>query len=130
MNGWKNKRTAYVSHSLDAGGMLAIWLDERPSCEKGQRDPDGWVTGVAGTKYEAERLAELAKAPGATLVLMHGAAAEWWKKIDTDRRRKAARERNAAAKGAQTLFSIDPEVEELGRAAAVERLRNKTRKAG
>lgn len=124
------KHTAYVSHSLEAGGMLAVWIDRRPSCDKQQRDPDGWVTGVSGTDYEAERLAELAHAPGARIVKLHGAAAEWWAKIDRDRRRKASRERNAAAKGAQTLIPIDPQVEELGRTAAVERALSKARRTG
>ena len=109
------KRTAYVSHSVDAGNMLAVWIDHRPSCDKDQRDPDGWVTGVTGTDYEAERLAELAKAPGARIVRLHGAAAEWWAKIDRGRRLKASKERNAKQKDAQTLFDIPADIEEHGR---------------
>lgn len=116
-----SKRTAYYSHSLDAGSMLAVWIDHRPACSKDQRDPDGWVSGVTGTEYEARRVAELARAPDVELVRLHGAAAEWWSRIHRARRLKASKERNAATKNAQTLIPISAEVEALGREAAYER---------
>jgi len=116
-------KTVYSSHSIDAGRMLAIWVDHRPSEGKDQRDPDGWVTGVSGTDYEIERLAELAKVTNARFVKLHGYAAEWWSKIQTNRRRAASKERNAKARDAQQLFAIPPDVEELGRQAAYVRSR-------
>lgn len=115
------KHTAYVSHSPDSRGMLAVWIDHRPSCDKNQRDPDGWVTGVSGTEYEERRLVELTKAPAADIVRLHGAPAEWWSRIDGQRKRAASKARNAQMRDAQTLIPIAPEVEQRGRDAAFER---------
>ena len=108
------KHTAYVSFSTKAGSMLALWVDHRPSCDKDQTDPDGWVSGVAGTHYEIERLCELAKAPGAHVVRVHETAAEWWEKIERGRKLAATKARRAALKGAQTLVAIPEEIEREG----------------
>lgn len=109
------RRVAYASHSLGAGNMLAIWLDHRPSESKEQRDPDGWVSGVSGTPYEASRLAELANAPGSEIVKLHGYAAEWWAKISGARKRAASKVRREREKSAQTLFPISESLEAEGR---------------
>lgn len=89
---------AYASHSTEAGSMLAVWLDHQPSCSKEQRDPDGWANGVARTDFLVKRLAELAKAPNVEIIWQHGAAAEWWSRIDTNRRRSASRAKNISSK--------------------------------
>lgn len=114
------RRTAYTSHSFDAGGMLAIWLDKRPSCDKEQRDPDGWISGVSGTEFEQRSLAGIVKAPDADIITLDGRAAETWKRLDTARRRKVAKAAREATKGLQTLIPIPPDVEQLGREAALD----------
>lgn len=120
-------RRAYVSFSLEARSMLAVWLDDAPSCSKDQRDPDGWTTGAADTDFLAERLCELAHAPKVRLVRLHGAAAEWWSKIESNRKRALSKKRNEAAAAAVLKFDIPADVEELGKRAGLERVYAKGR---
>lgn len=109
------RRVVYASHSVEAANMLAVWLDHRPECSRDQRDPDGWTKGAARTDFLVRRLAELAHAPNVEIVWQHGAAAEWWSRIDTNRRRAASRAKNLATKELQTLFPISEDIEEQGR---------------
>lgn len=101
--------------------MLAVWLDESPVVGKDQRDPDGWTTGAADTDFLAARLAELANAPNVDVIRMHGAAAEWWSKIETNRLRAESKARRVRDEGAVLAFEIPPDVEGLGRRAALDR---------
>ncbi len=117
------KRTCYASHSVDAGNMLAVWLDERPSCSKEQKDPDGWCRGVERTDFLAKRLAELAKAPEVEVVWQHGAAAEWWSRSESGRKRAASKARRERLKDVQTLIAIPEDIEQEGRNAAFARAR-------
>ena len=116
------KRRVYASFSLEARSMLAIWLDTAPVVGKEQRDPDGWTTGAADTDYLIARLAELAHAPNVDIRKLHGAAAEWWSRIESARRSKASKARSAAVKDTIIpLFEIPPEVEALGLRLGTER---------
>jgi hypothetical protein len=122
-----SKTRVYVSHSTKAGNMLALWVDHRPSCDKDQTDPDGWVSGVVGTPYEIERLCELSKVPGADVTRVHETAAEWWDRIERGRKTAASKARRAKLAGAQSMFAIDPELEEAGRREGAERVAMKKR---
>lgn len=109
-------RTAYASHSKTSRQMLCVWLDERPSISKGQRDPDAWASQTPDTDYAAERLAELAKAPEVRIVWIAPQAAEWWCKIENGRRLKFLKAERERTKDIQPpLLAIPQEIEEEGR---------------
>ncbi len=117
------RRVAYVSRSVTAG-IMAIWLDERPSGEAGQRDPDAWAPCATGDPAAAERLAVIAKAPGAELSVIHDGPANRWAKTCAERRARDAKADRAIATVTQSLFAIDPELETAGRNEAYVRARH------
>lgn len=116
-------KRAYVSFH---NGMLALWIDHRPSATAEQKDPDGWVSDVdQATDYVVSRLCDLSKCSGADVVRLESYAAEWWEKIERARKAKAAKIRREQTKGAQSLFAIPEHVERDGRNAGFERTRGK-----
>ena len=122
-------RRCYVSHSIEARNMLAVWLDDAPNVGKEQRDPDGWTTGAARTDFIAARLAELALAPNVSLRWLDGAAAEWWSRIEQGRRRAEAKRKNQIATDAVIpLIVIPKDIEDEGLRVGYARAHAKGRK--
>ena len=107
--------------------MLAVWLDDPPSCSKEQRDPDAWTTGAARAEHLAERLAELAHAPVTRVVWVSDTAAQWWGRIEEGRRRAKSKERAQRNKDAVLAFDIPKDIEDEGRRVAADRLYGKGR---
>ena len=127
--GSPRKRRCYVSSALEARSMLAIWLDDPPACSKDQRDPDGWTTGAADSDFLAKRLAELAHAPNVDVYRLHGASAEWWSRIESNRKRAASKKRNEEAAAAVIpLLQIPEAIEEEGRRIGYARAASRGRK--
>jgi len=125
----EKQQTAYVSFCGKANGMLALWIDHRPSCNAEQRDPDGWTTDVdQATDYVIERLCEVSRCPRAKVVRLKKHAAEWWENIDRKRKLAAKKEARERLKDAQSLFPIDPEIEREGREVGTRRVWHKQSK--
>lgn len=111
----------YVSYF---GGLLALWIGSAPSADEHQRRPDGWVSGVeAATDYVVDRLCDISQAPpNRKVVRIPAYAAEWWRKLEDREKRRAAKVRRIESAAAQSLFPIDPTLEEAGKRAGIARI--------